>query len=223
MPKCARWRPASATRWAPRGSPPRCRTSTSTACCSACCGRWRRARVRGARASPTRIGGAAAGRGPVALVSSPAHLKRLPAGIDWHPGGRTLSALFSSGGPLPMHPRRRRCRRPPACCRSRSGAAPRPAASAGAAAGSRTRRSRPCRACPSRGEDGALSCARRTWPGWLAAAGDRGDWMRRRLRLRGRDDRIVKIGRSAVFRSAPSSARRADGRWLSEVRVVPPG
>ena len=38
--------------------------------------------------------------GPVALVASPAHLKRLPAGIDWHPVGRQLSALFSSGGPL---------------------------------------------------------------------------------------------------------------------------
>ncbi|GMU44927.1 MAG: acyl-CoA synthetase [Xanthomonadales bacterium] len=39
-------------------------------------------------------------RDRLALVASPAHLKRIPAGIDWHPGGARLSALFSSGGPL---------------------------------------------------------------------------------------------------------------------------
>lgn len=39
------------------------------------------------------------------LVSSPAHLKRLPAetpgGLDWHGARTALSAIFSSGGPLP--------------------------------------------------------------------------------------------------------------------------
>lgn len=34
------------------------------------------------------------------LISSPAHLKRLPAGLDWS-GAANLQLLFSSGGPLP--------------------------------------------------------------------------------------------------------------------------
>ncbi|MGL4603748.1 MAG: AMP-binding protein, partial [Iodobacter sp.] len=34
------------------------------------------------------------------LISSPAHLKRLPAGLDWS-GAAHLQLLFSSGGPLP--------------------------------------------------------------------------------------------------------------------------
>ena len=40
-------------------------------------------------------------RGPALLVSSPAHLKRLPEGQDWPPARRHLRALFSSGGALP--------------------------------------------------------------------------------------------------------------------------
>jgi AMP-binding enzyme/AMP-binding enzyme C-terminal domain/FabA-like domain len=35
------------------------------------------------------------------LVSSPAHLKRMPAGLDWPAVRATLRAVFSSGGPLP--------------------------------------------------------------------------------------------------------------------------
>ena len=38
---------------------------------------------------------------PCVLVSSPAHLKRLPDNLDWAPLRRTLRAVFSSGGPLP--------------------------------------------------------------------------------------------------------------------------
>lgn len=41
------------------------------------------------------------GEGPCMLVSSPAHLKRLPAGIDWQGAQACLRAVFSSGGPLP--------------------------------------------------------------------------------------------------------------------------
>jgi acyl-coenzyme A synthetase/AMP-(fatty) acid ligase/3-hydroxymyristoyl/3-hydroxydecanoyl-(acyl carrier protein) dehydratase len=36
-----------------------------------------------------------------ALVSSPAHLKRLPASLDWAAARGMLKAVFSSGGPLP--------------------------------------------------------------------------------------------------------------------------
>ncbi|WP_253281384.1 AMP-binding protein [Cupriavidus sp. HPC(L)] len=35
------------------------------------------------------------------LVSSPAHLRRMPASLDWASARRALRAVFSSGGPLP--------------------------------------------------------------------------------------------------------------------------
>lgn len=39
--------------------------------------------------------------GPSVLVSSPAHLKRLPDTMAWAPAKMQLRAIFSSGGPLP--------------------------------------------------------------------------------------------------------------------------
>ena len=41
------------------------------------------------------------GTGPVVLVASPAHLKRLPETPDWRDFAASLRAVFSSGGPLP--------------------------------------------------------------------------------------------------------------------------
>lgn len=41
------------------------------------------------------------GPAPSILVSSPAHLTRLPEAIDWTPARRGLQAVLSSGGPLP--------------------------------------------------------------------------------------------------------------------------
>lgn len=38
--------------------------------------------------------------GPCVLVTSPAHLKRLPEHLDWHAARAQLRAVFSSGGPL---------------------------------------------------------------------------------------------------------------------------
>ena len=38
----------------------------------------------------------------VTLVASPAHLKRLPEGLDWAPFAGALGVCFSSGGPLPV-------------------------------------------------------------------------------------------------------------------------
>jgi acyl-CoA synthetase (AMP-forming)/AMP-acid ligase II len=38
--------------------------------------------------------------GPCVLIASPAHLKRLPAHLDWRGATRMLRAVFSSGGPL---------------------------------------------------------------------------------------------------------------------------
>jgi len=43
----------------------------------------------------------ALGSTPLALVASPAHLKRLPANQDWSGLSSGLRAVFSSGGPLP--------------------------------------------------------------------------------------------------------------------------
>ena len=40
--------------------------------------------------------------GRIALVASPAHLKRLPTGQNWQALARNLAAVFSSGGPLPV-------------------------------------------------------------------------------------------------------------------------
>lgn len=40
--------------------------------------------------------------GPCVLVSSPAHLGRLPPHLDWLAAGRELCAVFSSGGPLAL-------------------------------------------------------------------------------------------------------------------------
>lgn len=40
-------------------------------------------------------------QGPSVLVSSPAHLKRLPDSIDWRGARAALRVVFSSGGPLP--------------------------------------------------------------------------------------------------------------------------
>lgn len=39
--------------------------------------------------------------GPSVLVSSPAHLRRLPETLDWSGARANLRAIFSSGGPLP--------------------------------------------------------------------------------------------------------------------------
>jgi acyl-CoA synthetase (AMP-forming)/AMP-acid ligase II len=39
-------------------------------------------------------------RGPLALVASPAHLKRMPSHLDWSAAAGALCAVFSSGGPL---------------------------------------------------------------------------------------------------------------------------
>jgi acyl-coenzyme A synthetase/AMP-(fatty) acid ligase len=41
------------------------------------------------------------GAQPSLLVSSPAHLRRLPASLDWQAAQGALRAVFSSGGPLP--------------------------------------------------------------------------------------------------------------------------
>ena len=48
---------------------------------------------------PEQIAGSCTG--PAVLVSSPAHLARLPDTLDWSTARASLRAVFSSGGPLP--------------------------------------------------------------------------------------------------------------------------
>lgn len=50
-------------------------------------------------ATPEQIA-SAAGEGPMTLIASPAHLKRLPDGIDWTALRTRLACVISSGGPL---------------------------------------------------------------------------------------------------------------------------
>ncbi|MFZ6751419.1 AMP-binding protein [Undibacterium sp. Ren11W] len=42
------------------------------------------------------------GQAPCALISSPAHLKRLPSHLNWSAAQQNLRAVFSSGGPLSL-------------------------------------------------------------------------------------------------------------------------
>lgn len=51
-------------------------------------------------ATPEQVA-AVSSAGKSALVASPAHLKRLPPGIDWSALRSNLQCVFSSGGPLP--------------------------------------------------------------------------------------------------------------------------
>ncbi len=160
--------------------------------------------------------------GPLALVSSPAHLKRLPAGIDWHPGGRTLSALFSSGGPLDA----------PAAQALQAATGVLPIEVWGSTEtggiGWRQQASSDTPFTPLPGvllsadEHGALvlRSPHLDSEDWQKLA-DRGDLdPAGRVRLRGRDDRIVKIGEKRVSLSAIERAA-LDGPWLTEARVVP--
>lgn len=160
--------------------------------------------------------------GPVALVASPAHLKRLPAGIDWHPVGRQLSALFSSGGPLDAQAAQ--------AVQAATGVLPTEIWGSTETGGVGWRAQQapgtPFTLLPgvsiAAGEDGALSLRspHLDGDGWQPLA-DRGELDGDgRLHLRGRDDRIVKIEEKRVSLGAIERAACA-GRWLSEVRVVP--
>ena len=51
---------------------------------------------------PEDIAQRVAGPGAALLVTTPAHLKRLPSHLDWSAAPQALQAVFSSGGPLPF-------------------------------------------------------------------------------------------------------------------------
>lgn len=161
-------------------------------------------------------------QGPLALVSSPAHLKRLPAGIDWHPAGRTLSALFSSGGPLDATAAQ--------AVQAAAGVLPIEVWGSTETGGIGWRQQSapdiPFAPLPgvslAAGDEGAIALRspHLDSDGWHTLA-DRGELdPAGRVRLRGRDDRIVKIGEKRVSLSAIERAA-AGGPWLTEARIVP--
>lgn len=159
--------------------------------------------------------------GALALVASPAHLKRLPAGIDWHPGGTRLAALFSSGGPLPPEAAQ--------AAQATSGECPIEVWGSTETGGIGWRQQlahdTPFAVFPGVELDCSeagllhLRSPHLADNGWIALA-DRGErTVDGRVHLRGRADRIVKIEEKRVSLAAIETAA-LDSGWLSEARAL---
>jgi 3-hydroxymyristoyl/3-hydroxydecanoyl-(acyl carrier protein) dehydratase len=158
---------------------------------------------------------------PLALIASPAHLKRLPADLHWQPQGRRLQALFSSGGPLAFEAA--------AATAAATGVTPIEVYGSTETGGIAWRRQNradsafwPLPGVELRQEDDqalslrSLHLANRDW----LPLSDRGEWSATDgLRLRGRSDRIVKIEEKRISLNAIEAA--ACGDWLSAARVLP--
>lgn len=160
-------------------------------------------------------------RGPLALVASPAHLKRMPAGIDWHPGGTQLAALFSSGGPLPFEAAQAAHAATGECPVEVWGSTE----TGGIAWRQQLSADTPFAALPgvelACADDGTLQLRSPHLDGedWIDLA-DRGERTADgRVHLRGRADRIVKIEEKRVSLSAIERAATASG-WLAEARAL---
>lgn len=174
-------------------------------------------------------------KGPLALVASPAHLKRLPAGIVWRKSGaagaapsrcsedasHALAAIFSSGGPLDLSAAQ--------AVDSATGVLPIEVWGSTETGGIGWRRQHspdtpfellPGVAIQADAEQGLrLRSPHLADDDWIPLA-DRGELdAAGRLRLRGRDDRIVKIEEKRVSLSAIERAAAA-GVWLDAGRVV---
>ena len=162
---------------------------------------------------------AAAAHGPLALVASPAHLKRIPDGLPWQSAG--LRAVFSSGGPLTFA----------AAMATQSLIGVRPIEVYGSTetGGIAWRRQitadEPFELLPAvqmrQGQDQTLSLRSPHLPdaGWVELA-DYGECLTDgRVRLLGRADRIVKIEEKRVSLNAIERAAR-QGQWLLDARAV---
>ncbi len=136
-------------------------------------------------------------RRPALLVSSPAHLKRLPDLAGWHDARAQLRAVFSSGGPLPEEAAH--------ACADLLGKAPIEVYGSSETGGVAWRqRSRPAGAAAWTafpnvewriGEEGALAVRspHLADAGWLPLADRAEAAADGRFELRGRADRIVKL------------------------------
>ncbi|MFP2910923.1 AMP-binding protein, partial [Pyxidicoccus sp. 3LFB2] len=166
---------------------------------------------------------AALAEGPATLVSSPAHLKRLPDALDWAGVREHVRAVFTSGGPLPtegLH-----------ACRALLGQAPIEVYGSSETGGVAWRQ---------RTRDDAV--AWKVMPGVEVRTGDDalevrsphaglpdGAWLRTEDRVQllpegfellGRKDRLLKLEEKRVSLSAMERTLLAD-RLLREVRVLP--
>lgn len=158
---------------------------------------------------------------PLALIASPAHLKRIPAGLDWQRGGVPLQALFSSGGPLPLEAA--------IAARDQIGVTPIEVYGSTETGGIGWRQQHqadtPFQVLPgvelaqADAEQIALRSAHLPDSNWTVLA-DRGELLAGgAVRLLGRTDRIVKIEEKRISLSAIEQAA-SQGAWLTEARAV---
>ncbi len=158
---------------------------------------------------------------PLTLITSPAHLKRLPISLDWQPRQNQLSAVFSSGGPLSTE----------AALAATQVMGPCPIEVYGSteSGGIGWRQQRdlntPFRPLPGvriqLDPDGALQVQSAHLPAdaWLSMA-DRAETSDgTHFRVCGRVDRIVKLEEKRVSLDAIENAARAS-EWLDGARVV---
>lgn len=156
---------------------------------------------------------------PALLVSSPAHLKRLPESLDWSRAATNLRAVFSSGGPLPADAAER--------ARTVLGRAPIEVYGSTETGGVAWRQRRgddpPWRPLPGvevAVAEGRLRLRSPHLPDadWWTSS-DRAEAAAEGFRLLGRADRIVKIEERRVSLTA-LEADLAASPWLREARVL---
>ncbi|MBB3224398.1 AMP-binding protein [Pseudoduganella umbonata] len=158
------------------------------------------------------------------LVASPAHLKRLPAHLDWRGARTRLAAVFSSGGPLPADTAQ--------TCGSLLGSVPVEVFGSSETGGIAWRQRA---ALPSVNDDAWTPFPTVAWrlhegflevrsphlpdDGWLPLA-DRAQALQgRRFQLLGRGDRIAKIEEKRISLDAIEAALLASG-LAAEARVA---
>lgn len=165
---------------------------------------------------------AALGDGEASLIASPAHLKRLPRGLDWAPVRPALRAVFSSGGPLPIEALRE--------CRELLGQAPLEVYGSSETGGVAWRQRTDDDACAWRAfegvslrfdDAGTLEVRSALLPdeGWLKTA-DRARPVDGGFELLGREDRLIKIEEKRISLTGLERALVA-GELVTEARVVP--
>jgi acyl-coenzyme A synthetase/AMP-(fatty) acid ligase/3-hydroxymyristoyl/3-hydroxydecanoyl-(acyl carrier protein) dehydratase len=158
------------------------------------------------------------------LVASPAHLKRLPAHVDWQGARDRLAAVFSSGGPLPADTAQ--------ACGAMLGSVPIEVFGSSETGGIAWRQRA---ALPAVGDDawtpfptvawrlagGTLEVRSPHLPGdaWLALADRAQEAGGNRFRLLGRSDRIAKIEEKRISLDAMEAALLATG-LATEARVA---
>jgi acyl-coenzyme A synthetase/AMP-(fatty) acid ligase len=161
---------------------------------------------------------------PCVLVASPAHLKRLPAHLDWSGARAQLRAVFSSGGPLPADTAQ--------ACGALLGTIPFEVFGSSETGGIAWRRRAPL---PQVGDEGWTPFPTVAWrlvegllevrsphlpdDAWLRLADRAQALAGGRFQLMGRDDRIAKIEEKRISLDALEAALLATN-LAAEARVV---